>query len=110
MLLKVSWNLWLNGDLLLLFGACCYTLGAACFPLAGASLPTALMSGLEAGNYSYLANLDPASWHEALTLCPMYGNGFFLANFNDQDELDDIKPWLASLPQGNASKAMQYLN
>ena len=48
----------------------------------------------QTANYTYLLSLNSESWYEALELCQKYGDGFYLANIDDANELDSLRPWL----------------
>lgn len=48
----------------------------------------------ETANYTYLLSLNSESWYGALELCQQYGDGFYLANIDDANELDSLRPWL----------------
>ena len=48
-------------------------------------------------NYTFIIQLEAATWHEAIDLCPSYGKGFYLASFNSMEEQNEIQPLLTEL-------------
>ena len=77
--------------------------------IPGDVAPTGNTSTLNTANYTYLAVLDPATWHEALELCQLYGKDFYLASLDGQYELDEIKAWLADLPKPGRNSELKSL-
>ena len=60
-------------------------------------MPGGNIATLETDEYYYVLSLSPVTMNGALSLCPMYGDGFFLANIDDEDELKFIQTALEDL-------------
>ena len=60
-------------------------------------MPSGNIAAIETEEFSYLLVLDPAGWHDALDLCPKYGDGYRLANIEGQHEQNSLAVMLKPL-------------
>ena len=60
-------------------------------------MPHVNIAARETANYTYLLSLNSATWYDALELCQQYGEGFYLANIDDANELNSLRPWFRNV-------------
>ena len=69
----------------------------ACLCVTGDVMPHVNVAVMETADYSYLLSLKRATWYEALELCQQYGEGYYLANMDDANEHEVLRPWLTDV-------------
>ena len=75
---------------------------------AGTNLPSGNFRMFATDEYSYLIGLDQVSWHDALTRCPRYGDGYYLANINSGEEFELLRNYFRDLSIAGALCCLKY--
>ena len=75
---------------------------------AGTNLPSVNFRMFATDEYSYLIGLDQVTWHDALTRCPRYGDGYYLANIDSGEEFELLRNYFRGLSIAGALCCLKY--